>query len=191
MLKNLLLKNRSYRRFQQEISISNDTLKELVELARLCPSARNSQPLRYVIVNTTEANNALFKCLSWAGYITDWDGPEEGEQPAAYIVIVSESDDKFVPADYGIAAQSILLGAVEKGYGGCMVAAVKKEQAAAVLDLPENYKIQLVIALGKPNEQVVLEEMRNESDFKYYRDEHNVHHVPKRKAEEAILKVIC
>jgi nitroreductase len=91
MLKDLILKNRSYRRFYQNKSISEEELIELVDLARLSPSARNAQPLKYIVSNTPERNNSIFKYLSWAGYLTHWPGPEEGERPSAYIIMVNDT----------------------------------------------------------------------------------------------------
>lgn len=189
MIKEFILKNRSYRRFYQDLAISEETLYELVDLARLCPSARNLQPLRYILSSTPERNEAIFPCLAWAGYLKDWQGPEEGEKPPAYIIVLRDTRIKpYFAEDTGIAAQSIMLGAVEKGLGGCMIASINKDRLRRVLDIKERYEILLVLALGKPKEIVVLEEVALGGDIKYWRDEANVHHVPKRKLEDIILK---
>ena len=189
MIKKLILKNRSYRRFYQDSDITEETLEELVELARLCPSAKNLQPLRYILSNTPEKNEAVFRCLAWAGYLKDWQGPEEGEKPSAYIVVLKDTEVKpCFTEDVGIAAQSIMLGAVEKELGGCIIASINKKRLCQVLDIKERYEILLVLALGKPKEQVVIEEVAAEGDIKYWRDADAVHHVPKRKLEDIIIE---
>ena len=129
MLQDLVLRNRSYRRFNQSKSISIDTLRELVDLARQTASGRNVQPLKYYLVVSKETCAKVFLTLSWAGYLKDWGGPKDGERPSAYAVILG--DTLIAPnfgIDPGIAAQTILLGAVEKGLGGCIIATVKREE---------------------------------------------------------------
>ena len=112
MIEELVMKNRSYRRFYENKSIDNETLKELINLARLSPSAGNLQPLKYILSNTPEKNSLIFPCLAWAGYLKEWPGPQEGERPAAYVVILGDTDiTKKFGCGHGIAAQSILLGA--------------------------------------------------------------------------------
>lgn len=188
MLKDLLLKNRSYRRFCQEDRMSENELEELVGLTRLCASGRNAQALKYVIVNGEEECARVFPCLAWAGYLTDWAGPEEGERPAAYLVQVLDTriEDNCL-CDDGIQAQTLLLGAVERGRGGCVIKAFKNESLRQILALPSYLKIMYVIALGTPVERVVLEDMKD-GDYKYWRDAEGVHHVPKRKLEELIVR---
>ncbi len=187
MLKDLILKNRSYRRFYQDETVELEALRELVDLARLSPSARNAQPLKYFLSNSPELNDKIFPHLSWAGYLKDWPGPQKGEQPAAYIVILNDTD---ISANYfcdeGIASQSILLGAVEKGLGGCIVGSLNRLQLHRALRLSDNLKIIHVIAIGKPKEEVQIEEMK-ENNIKYWRDVDQVHHVPKRDLKDIIV----
>ena len=188
MLKNLILKNRSYRRFDQSVPVTLETLKELVELVRLSPSARNLQALKFYLSADTAKNAAIFPHLGWAGYLKDWDGPAEGEHPTGYIVIINDlSIGQPLGADEGIAALAILLGATEKGLGGCIIGTVAREKLARVLALPEQYEIKLVIALGKPAEKVKLESLPSSGETKYWRDAQGGHHVPKRSLEDIIL----
>jgi len=187
MVRDLILKNRSYRRFYENEPVSEEVLRGLVDLARLSPSAGNRQPLKYLLSWTPERNALIFPCLSWAGYLTDWPGPAEGERPAAYIIILADTTiSADAGCDHGIAAQSIMLGAVEQGLGGCIIAAVKREELQRRLGIPEHLKILLVLALGRPKEQVVLEEV-TDGEIKYWRDKQAVHHVPKRRLEELII----
>ena len=189
MVSELIRKNRSFRRFHQEVVIPESELLEMVENARLTPSARNAQTLRYVLSNAQEMNALIFPTLAWAGYLTDWDGPEEGERPAAYIVILNDdtlSQNYF--CDHGIASMAILLTAVEKGYGGCIIAAVNRDALRQALNIQEKYSIVQVIALGKPAETVVIEPMVD-GDIKYWRNPQGVHHVPKRRLEDMVVKL--
>lgn len=191
MLKELVLKSRSYRRFYEDIAVSQETLLELVDLGRLSPTGGNKQPLKFIISWEKEKNELIYPTLAWAGYFTDWAGPEAGERPAAYIIILEDKDINMnVPkVDFGIAAQSIMLGAAEKGLGGCMIYMVQRQKLREVLHIPEKYEILLVLALGKPKEEVVIEEIDEGADIKYWRDENRVHHVPKRKLQDVVLEL--
>jgi len=189
MLSELIRKNRSYRRFFQDTEITREELLSFIDNARLSPTARNQQALKYIISHDATKNAIIFPSLAWAGYLPDWDGPEEGERPSAYIIMLGDTtitNNYF--CDHGIAVQSILLSAVEKGYGGCIIASVKKEKLKRDLNIPAEFEIMLVIALGKPKEEVVLDEMEEAGDIKYWRDEHRVHHVPKRSLSSIILE---
>jgi nitroreductase len=188
-LKDLILKNRSYRRFYGSEIITEETLRELVDLARLSPSSMNMQPLKYIIAFDKKMNDIIFPCLAWAGYLKDWNGPAEEERPTGYIIILDDMNIKTgVETDHGIAAQSIMLGAVEKGLGGCILSSVNRNKLHADLNIPLNYKILLVLALGKPKETVIIEPLHG-TDVKYWRDEQNIHHVPKRALDDIIVKL--
>lgn len=188
MIKTLIVANRSFRRFHENVPISRETLVELVELARLSASAANLQPLRFVLSCDPERNALVFPTTAWAGYLKDWPGPAPGERPSAYIMILGDTKTgKSFDCDAGIAAQSILLGATERGLGGCMIGSIDRKTLRPALRIPERYEIVLIIALGKPNEKVVLEDIEADGDIKYWRDKNGVHHVPKRPMEELIL----
>jgi nitroreductase len=190
MLKELIRKNRSYRRFHQEVAVEMATLEELVDLARHSASGSNRQPLKYILCCDPEVNAAIFPHLAWAGFLTDWGGPAEGERPAAYIIILNDTTIAKVPgADHGIAAQSMMLGAAERGLGGCMIGSIEKDGLRKVLDIAAKHDILLVLALGKPAEKVVIEDVGPDGDYRYYRDDEDVHHVPKRTLEELIVGV--
>ena len=189
MMADLIRRNRSFRRFHQDRPVSRETLLRLVNLARLSASAANLQPLKFVLSHDPERNARIFSCLAWAGYLKDWPGPMEGERPAAYIVILGDKDiTANVGCDHGIAAQSILLGAREMGLGGCMLGSIRREQLRTLLNLPERYEILLAIALGEPQEEVVLTEVGPDGSIKYWRDEAGVHYVPKRRLEDIIIE---
>ena len=188
MIKDLLLKSRSYRRFEQNYYIEKEVLEDLVELNRFVPSTVNSQPLKFMLVNTPEENEKVFECLAWAGLLKDWPGPSEGEKPSAYIVILCDlSVGKDKRYDDGICAQTIMLGAAEKGLGGCMFGSIKREKLAENFGInTENYSIDLVLALGKPVEEVRIVDLPENGSTAYYRDENAVHYVPKRSVSDMI-----
>jgi nitroreductase len=186
MIKDLARKNRSYRRFYEDKKISREELLDMLEAARLTPSGANKQPIRYILSYDEETNNRIFPSLRWAGYLPEWDGPVEGERPSAYIIMV-EPAGVNAPNDEGIAGQTILLSAVEKGMGGCFIGNVDREKLAKDMNISSEYAIKLVIALGYPKEEVTIEEINAGGDIKYYRDENQVHHVPKIRLDELVL----
>lgn len=188
MLDELLAKNRSYRRFLEHVAIERQTLEELVALTRLAPSAANLQPLKYILCADPGTNARVFPLLAWAGYLADWPGPALGERPSAYIVILGDRRiATSFDCDHGIAAQTILLGAAERGLGGCIIGSVQREALRAVLAIPDYLETLLVLALGTPAEAVVLETTGASGDIRYWRDEHGTHHVPKRPLDELIV----
>jgi len=188
MIKDLVKKNRSYRRFYEDFAIERNTLEELVDLARLSASAANRQPLKYILSCEKSKNDLIFPTLAWAGYLKGWPGPAEGERPSAYIVMLNDTEiTNNYWCDPGIAAQSILLGATEKGLGGCIFASVKRDELRSALKINERYEILYVLAIGKPKEKVVLETVDPEGDIKYWRDSQGVHHVPKRPLKDIII----
>lgn len=187
MLRDIIQRNRSYRRFDESEQISREQLESWVDLARYAASGRNMQPLKYLISNQSETNALIFDTLKWAGYLTEWDGPATGERPTAYIV---QFLDTTIASNYfcddGIAAQNILLGAVEAGFGGCILRAFNRKQLNEALKTPEHLEIINVLALGKPAETVQIDEMTHD-DVKYWRDDQGIHHVPKRPLKDIII----
>jgi nitroreductase len=148
------------------------------------------QPLRYILSCDARTNALIFPNLAWARYLGDWPGPAEGERPSAYIVVLEDTEVEHpLHCDHGIAAQSILLGAVEKGLGGCIVGSVNKSKLRQVLNIPDRFEVLLVLALGKPKEQVTVEGIPPDGSLKYWRDNRGVHHVPKRALDDIILRV--
>jgi nitroreductase len=187
MLRDLIIKNRSYRRFDESVLIGTPMLTGWLDLARYAASGRNIQPLKYILSNTSEKNQFVFETLAWAAYLTEWKGPEEGERPTAYIIqLLDKTIADHCFCDDGIAAQNILLGAVNDGFGGCIFRSINKKKLMGSLNIPNHLEIINVIALGKPIETVVIETMVD-NQFKYWRDENGTHHVPKRPLDEILL----
>jgi nitroreductase len=186
--KDLVKENRSCRRFNNSHKIDIQTLKELVDLARHTASAANKQPLKYILSTDERKNEEIFSCLGWAAYLTEWKGPEKKEQPSAYIVVMGDRTvaDKFW-CDHGIAAQTILLGARDQGLAGCMFGSININKLKEFLNIEEHFEVKLVIALGKPAETIKIDDVNEEGDIKYFRDENQVHHVPKRKLSDLIV----
>jgi len=187
-LNELVKNNRSYRRFDELFMVERVTLIELIGLARYAASGRNAQPLKYFLSNLPDLNEQIFSTLTWAGYLKEWSGPGKGEHPTAYIVVLLDRNisDNYL-CDDGIAMQNILLGAVEKGLGGCILRSINKPLLTSILNLPGHLEIIDVVALGKPIETVVITNVGEDGDIRYYRDEYGVHYVPKRSIEELIV----
>jgi len=186
--KDLALNNRSYRRFDEQYEIDRATLVELIDLARFAASGRNGQPLKYFLSHEKNLNEQIFLTLAWAAYLKDWPGPEKGERPSAYIIVLLDheiADNYF--CDDGIAMQNILLGAVEKGLGGCIIQSINKNRLSAILQLPTNLGIIDVIALGKPIEMVMITEVGPDGNIRYYNDANGIHYVPKRSLDQLIV----
>ena len=192
MIKDLIRKNRSCRRFYQDHAVTPETLKDLVDLARLSPSAANLQPLKYILCSSPDKNARVFSCLGWAAYLKDWPGPEEGERPAGYIIMLGDTGkaNPYIGYDCGIAGQSILLGAREKGLAGCMFGSINRQKLGDLLNINKNLKILLVIAIGKPKEKVVIETVGPDHNIRYWRDDQGTHHVPKRDLSDIIIDTI-
>lgn len=188
MIEELIARNRSCRRFYEHHAVTKETLRSLVNLARLSASAANRQPLRFILSCEKHRNDRIFPCLAWAAYLTDWPGPPPEERPAAYIIITGDTTitDNFW-CDHGIVSQSMLLGAREMGLAGCMIGAFNEKNLRAELVIPDHLKILLVLALGKPRETVVIDAVGPDNDIRYWRDDTGVHHVPKRHLDDLIV----
>lgn len=192
MLLDLVKANRSYRGYDESRFITTEELESFVELARLAPSSVNAQPLKYYIANESGEVARIQKLTAWAKALPQLSLPKEGECPTAFIIICQ--DVEIDPAlarylkDVGIVAQTMLLGATEIGLGGCMIGNFSPEKVKNELSLGENLAPLLIVAFGKPKEEIILEEIEVGESHKYYRDEKGVHHVPKRKLEDIIIR---
>ena len=164
-------------------------MESLIDLARLSASGANKQPLKYIYFNDPSDCEKVFPFLTWAAYLPEWPGPDKGERPSGYIVILGDKSisDTF-GIDHGVAAQTIMLGASEAGLGGCIIASIKRDELSNAFSIPDKYEILLVLAIGKPVEKVIVEKIRN-NDVKYWRDEDKNHHVPKRSLDDLIIKL--
>jgi nitroreductase len=188
MIDDLIKANRSCRRFYEDHEVDLKTLRDLVNLGRLSASGANLQPLKYILACNPDQNAKIFSCLAWAAYLKDWPGPKAGERPAAYIVVLGDTNiSKDFGCDHGIAGQSILLGARDRGLAGCMIGSINRQALRDQLNIPEDLKILLVLAIGKPKEEAVIETVGKDGNVQYWRDEKEVHHVPKRRLEDIII----
>ena len=188
MISELVEANRSCRRFYEDHQVALKTLEELVDLARLSASGANFKPLKYILACQPDVNAEIFACLAWAGYLKDWPGPEPGERPSGYIVILGDTTiSKEFGVDHGIAGQSMLLGARDKGLAGCMLGSINRKDLRPILNIESHLKILLVLAIGKPKEKVVIETVGADGNIRYWRDAQAVHHVPKRALTDIIV----
>lgn len=178
---------RTIRRFVESEAVPEAVLLELVDIARIVPSGGNQQPLRYRIVCGAEARR-LDPLVAWAALLKDWGGPRPGERPTGFIIMLSAAGKPQPQTDIGIAAQTIQLAAAERGYGACMMGSIKREEIHRALEIPEEWAVILVIALGRPAETVVLEDPGPGGETRYYRTPDEVHHVPKRRLEDVLIR---
>lgn len=189
MLKELILKNRSYRRFNSQRRVEQSELLDLIDVARLTASSKNRQPLKYKLITDLEETNFVFDQLNWAWYLKDWKGPTTDEKPAAYILVFLDNDindNAFI--DVGIASQTILLAAVDKGLGGCIVRTVNRYEMNKRYKFSENLSLVQVIAIGEPAQNVEIVDVNETGNIEYFENEENVHFVPKRSLTEIIIK---
>ena len=181
MLRDLVVKNRSYRRWHQDVSMDTETLRELIDLARLSPSAANRQALKFMLSNDLQKNTLVFPNLRIDN------NPIEGERPSAYVIILHDTRiQAWAHVDLGIAAQTIHLGAVEKGFGGVMVGNIDKNGLRKALDIPAHFEILLVLALGKPMEEIVIESLGADGSLEQWWDDKRARHVIKRPLDDLI-----
>ncbi|MBU1369624.1 MAG: nitroreductase family protein [Bacteroidetes bacterium] len=188
-LTELVKRNRSYRKFDHNYTIAYDDLLKMVDLARLTPSSKNMQPLKYLVVHDSPDEKYVFSHLKWAWYLKEWSGPSPEERPSAYIIMLLDTSlNDRADFDAGIAAQTILLAATEMGLGGCIIRTLNRYELAKYFMLEPHLEILLVIALGKPTQQVIIDEMDASGSTAYFTDDENRHHVPKRNLKEIIWK---
>lgn len=191
MIKELVVSSRSFRSFDEAKVFDEKELKELVDTVRLVSSASNRQPLKYKLCTDKTEVEKVLSLTAWAGLLPDLTLPPEGHHPTAFIVICHDTsvspETKFSSVDVGIAAQTIMLAACEKGYGGCMIGAFDPDKVSDALRLPLKYHPALLIALGVPDEAVFITEIGKEGDTKYFRDKMGIHYVPKRSLESVII----
>ena len=191
MLKDLICRSRSYRSFDQTQRITREQLLAWVDHARLSPSSINLQMLKFRLVYRENECDAMLANTRWAGKIKDQKLPPDGHAPTAYIVICADTDvietaEKF-QKDVGICAQSIMLAAAEEGFGGCMIGSFSPDRASENLSLAPSLRPQLVLALGKPDEEVKLTDAAPDGSVTYYR-ENGIHYVQKRALKDIVLE---
>ena len=191
MIKDLIIKNRSYRGYDETYYFTKEQLINYVDGARLCASSINIQPLKYYIAWKNPEVGIIQSRIKWARQLPNMTLPHPGMAPTAFIVIcqdetISDNLNRFMK-DIGIVAQSILLMAAEEELGGCMIGNFNAGEIRDGLGLPDHLHPMLVIALGKPAETIILTEVGEDGNTAYYRDENDVHYVPKRKLEDILI----
>lgn len=188
-VRDLVYSSRSVRRFVEGEHVGREVLLDLIDLARVTPSGNNRQSLKFALVHESGMAERIFGCLRWAAAIPGWEGPTSGERPPAYIVILG--DTEIAPTfgcEQGIVAQTMLLGATERGLAGCIVGSVDRDRLRHALALDARFEILLVVALGRAAETVALEEVGPDGDVRYWRDDAGVHHVPKRSVGDIVIE---
>ncbi len=190
MIREIIEKNRSYRKFHEEVEVSQETLKELVNLARLSGCGMNMQSLRYMLVTDRADREKVYPYIKWAAFLKDWGGPKEGQRPSAFILLLKDTGKNsfVVQTDMGIACQSILLGAVDKGLGGCIIGALDKDKLREAFGISEELELQYVIAIVEPDQNIMIDEIELGQDTKYWEYKDGNHRVPKIRLEDIIIE---
>lgn len=191
MFKDLVKQSRSYRKFDESQCVPKEILLDVIDTARFCPASINIQPLKFVYCNDPDKNRVIFPLTAWARLLPEYKGPEEGARPTAYIIICTDknitTNEKRFATDVGIAAQTMMLAAAEHGFGGCIIGSFNPETLSLALSLPDHLHPSLILALGKPDEEIILEDVKGSTN--YYRDPDFVHHVPKRTLGEVAIEL--
>lgn len=185
----LLQRNRSVRRFRQDIPVSPEAVAGYVDATRFCASGRNLQPLKYMTVTGPALCEKIFPLLHWAGYLTDWEGPTEGERPAAYVIQLLDTELTDNPmCDDGLQLEALTLAACADGVNSCIIKSFNAVELMKTLSIPSHLAPRYIVALGHPAEEVVIERMKD-SEIKYWRTPDGIHHVPKRPLSEILIPV--
>lgn len=191
MFKDLVKSSRSYRGYDESYRFTKEELEDFVDCARYAPSSVNAQPFRYYLAWEKEDVDRIQSLTKWARALPDLDLPYEGKRPTGFIIILQDLNNGNSTARYqkdvGIVAQTMLLAAAEKGLGGCMIGNFGAESVKTALSLPEHLMPMLIVAFGKPDEKIVLTEIDEGDDINYYRDQNDIHYVPKRKLEDIVV----
>lgn len=190
MILDLTKKSRSYRIFDESFKLEKKDLVDLIELARFSPCGKNGQSLRFIPIYKEETLKKIYPHLAWAAYLKSWSGPACGERPTGIILVVSKGGsltDPILSCDMGIVSQSIMLGAVEKNLGGCMIRALNRKKISEALNLDDDIVIHIALAIGKPAQEVIVEDIKDGDNIKYWMDEDKTHHVPKIILDDLII----
>ena len=186
------LEARSVRVFDRSRRVGRENLEYFVDCARMCPTAANLQPLKYYIVDDEKTADELFRLTKWAGYLKDVKLPPEGREPTDFIVMCHDTNvskiTDFSSMDVGICAQTINLAARERGFALCMIGSFDKTETVKLLGLPENLTPVLVLAIGTPAEDPIICSVPSDGSIKYFRNDKDMHFVPKRSLKEVIVK---
>ena len=193
MIHEIVTASRTVRSFDETKPVSCETLEKLIDTARLSPSAKNAQPLRYILINEKETVETLVSMTKYAAALPELHLPPVGHHPTAFIAVLTDTEvsavnGRFTMFDAGLSCQSLMLRAHEEGLGGVILASFEAERVKTVLDIGERYEPLVLIALGVPDEEVRLCEVGDDGKTEYYRDENDVHFVPKRKLGDVIIK---
>lgn len=181
----LIVSRRTVRRFRRD-PVPRETLARIANAGRLAPSAANLQPLEFVAVDDAAVRKAVFPCLRWAAYIAPAGNPAPGEEPAAYIVLLVNSNvrEKGYEYDAGAAMENMILAARDEDLGSCWLISVDKERIREILGVPGDYRVDAVLALGFPAEDPEVEDFAG--SIKYWKDEAGRLHVPKRRLDTVL-----
>ena len=157
-----------------------NSLKKLVNAARLAPSGANLQPLEFVVINSKDICDDVFRTLAWAGYISPRGIPGPEERPVAYMLVLANTGirKENYQWDAGAAMENMILTALAEGIGSCWIGSINRARLAELLGIPPHLVIDSILALGYSAESPKKEILKK--DCKYWKDDKGRLHVPKR-----------
>lgn len=169
MFMNLVNSRESCRRFIKK-EVEREKLINCIEAARLAPSACNSQPWSFVVVDKDELLPKVAEATQKIGMnkFTDNAG--------AFIVVCQEKatftakvgsviqETAFQDIDIGIAATHICYEATAQGLSTCILGMFDDKKIIKALSMPKNKKIKLVIAVGYPEKDTLRNKVRKSFD---------------------------
>lgn len=190
-VKELAKKNRSFRGYDRSVKVSRQELLDLVDTTRFVASSINHQVLKYYIADDEQTVFEIMKNTGWAKGLPELSLPYKGKEPVAFIVIcidhsISKANVVYL-RDVGACAQTILLQATEKNLGGCMLGSFNKEKIIEILNIPDYLEPNLLVAIGKPSETVVITDVSNGNTNYYRSPDGQTHYVPKRSLKELVM----
>ncbi|MBI9033891.1 MAG: nitroreductase family protein [Bacteroidales bacterium] len=191
-LKQLIKANRSYRKYEHAIKIEESVILEWIDYARFVSSSKNRQAVRFLVITESDQVQCICNQMQWARHLKGWDGPNKEQMPSALLIVCTDDTvNNKAETDVGIITQTLLLQAVNEGFGGCILRSINRKLIREKYKLNENLKIDMVVALGKPAQEIILEEMGAGSQAcDYWEDENGTHHVPKRAMEDVVIRNI-
>ncbi|WP_072680941.1 nitroreductase family protein [Arcobacter sp. LA11] len=185
-LKTLIQDSRTTRRFKKDAIVNFEDLKEILDLARITSSAKNMQPIKYILVTNKDSVERLTQTAKWAAHLKDWEQKED-EKPSAFILMLNDQMiDGFPMFDAGASFTAISLAAKAKGLATCPMASIDKELCKELFVIPDCYDVMIGIAVGVGAENIKLVDTKK-LDTNYYRLEDETHCVPKRTLEQIIV----
>ena len=165
-----LLKHRKSIRGYLDRAVEREKIMMCLEAARVAPSACNSQPWKFIIVDDRELKNKLCHAAFRGIYSIN----SFGKTAPVIVAVVSEKSKflariggmfrgtKYYLIDIGIAGEHFILQAEDMGLGTCWIGWFNERAVKSILKVPRSKKIDILIALGYYDREKVRPEHSRE-----------------------------